>query len=191
MSLNFTAIDFETANGTRGSVCAVGAVKVKDGAVVDTFTSLVNPPDSGGFSSFNISIHGIRPEHVIDAPRWPVLWPDLLDFVGPDALVAHNAAFDRSVWKAACALTGLHDPEPPFYCTVKLARRLLALPSHKLPLVAKALDLPDFSHHDATADAQACALIGIELSRRSGIHSVQEFGNPVGMTPRSRTASKR
>jgi DNA polymerase III, epsilon subunit and related 3''-5'' exonucleases len=180
MSLNFTAIDFETANGHRGSACAVGAIKVEDGKIVKSMSSLINPPDKGGFSSFNIRIHGITPEAVMTAPTWPELWPTLVEFIGDDALVAHNAAFDRSVWRGACDLSGIFGSEPDWFCTVKLARRVLRLPSNKLPLVAAALDLPTFQHHDATADAKACALIGIEISKREGFQSVHDFGDPVG-----------
>ena len=51
MAVDFVAIDFETANGFRGSACAVGLVRVRDGAVVDTYASLLQPP--AGFDHFD------------------------------------------------------------------------------------------------------------------------------------------
>lgn len=184
--LNYTAIDFETANSTQGSVCAVGMIKVRDGEVWDTKSSLVKPPDGGYFNPFNIKIHGIRPTDVVRSPTWLELWPTVQEFVGDDALVAHNAAFDRSVWRGACELSAIEHPVPPFYCTMRLARRVLALPSARLPLVASALGIPPFSHHDATADALACAQIGIELAGREGFLRVEDFGTLVGGTKQSR-----
>lgn len=191
--LDFTAIDFETANQNPASVCAVGLIKVRGGEVVEQASSLVQNPDGGPFNYFNIQVHGIRPADVASAPSWIELWPDLREFVAGDFLLAHNAAFDRGVWAAACATTGIADPVPPFYCTLRLARRVLALPSNRLPLVAQALEVPAFQHHDATADALACAQIGIELARREGYHRIEDFGTLVGAraarSPRSPRSS--
>lgn len=191
MALDFTAIDFETANGNRASACAVAVVKVRDGEIVDSLSSLIRPPADMGFSSFNIRIHGIRPADVQGAPGWSDLFPQLQSFIGDDGLVAHNAAFDRGVWMGTSEAAAIPYSEPNFYCTVKLARRILKLPSHRLPLVAEALNLPTFRHHDATEDAVACALIGIELSKREGLSSVSEFGPPVGAAKRRMTPNGR
>lgn len=184
--LNFTAIDFETANQNSGSVCAVGLIKVQDGEVVDTASSLVRNPDGGPFNYFNTRVHGITAADVSDAPSWRDLWPRIVDFVGEDSLLAHNAAFDRRVWQAACELSQLRAPNATFYCTLRLARRVLQLPSNRLPLVVQALDLPAFAHHDATADALACAQIGIELSHREGYSRIEEFDTKVGARSRRR-----
>ncbi len=178
--LDFTAIDFETANGSRGSACAVALVRVRGGAVVDQLDTLIRPVDGGGFSGFNIRIHGIRPADVSDAPTWEELWPQVASFVGADALLAHNASFDRGVWRATSELGGLAAAEPEFHCTVRLSRRFLDLPSHRLPLVAKALGLPPFAHHQAAADALTCASIGIELAKREGLQTIADFGAQLG-----------
>lgn len=187
--LHFTAIDFETANGRRGSACAVGLIKVRDGQIVDSASTLLRPIDGGGFNGFNIGIHGIRPADVVGAPTWAEYYSQLQDFVGTDALVAHNAPFDRSVWNGCCQLAGIAEPTPDFYCTVRLARRYLDLPSAKLPLVVQALQLPTFKHHDATADAQACAQIAIELGSRFHFTSIGDLGAPVGQTSNRRRGS--
>ena len=96
--LDFTAIDFETANGFRGSPCAVGAVRVRDGVMVDRAEWLIRPPV--GFDRFdprNVRIHGITEDRVLDAPRFAQVYDELADFVGTDVLAAHNAGFDVGV----------------------------------------------------------------------------------------------
>lgn len=188
--LNFTAIDFETANQHAASVCAVGLIKVRDGAVVETVSSLVRNPDGGPFNRFNTRVHGITAADVAGSPDWRDLWPGVLSFVGADALLAHNAGFDRRVWYAACEASQIRAHEVPFYCTLRLARRVLGLPSNRLPLVVEALGLPVFSHHDATADALACAQVGIELASREGYASVEEFDTQVGVRSRKSPARR-
>ncbi|KAB2222924.1 DNA polymerase III subunit epsilon, partial [Staphylococcus aureus] len=51
----FVALDFETANGKRTSICSVGMVKVIDSQITETFHTLVNPQDY--FSQQNIKVH--------------------------------------------------------------------------------------------------------------------------------------
>ena len=104
--LDFTAIDFETANSKRASVCAVGATRVRDGRIVERFNQLVHPPlGYDEFNQWNIRVHHIHPEDVAQSPSWPEVAPRLSAFIGSDTLVAHNANFDSSVMVAACEVT--------------------------------------------------------------------------------------
>lgn len=64
------AIDFETANEQRGSACSVGLAWIEDGKVTRVEERLIRPREMR-FSGMNIAIHGIRPEHVEDAPEFP------------------------------------------------------------------------------------------------------------------------
>ncbi len=140
--LNFTAIDFETANSKRGSVCAVGLAKVRDGVVVDSESWLIQPPQSvSEFAPRNMQVHGIRAVDVLMALRWPESLRRIRAYAEKDSFVAHNASFDRSLLRGACAESRLIEPEDPFHCSVDLARRLLNLEVNKLPHVAKALGL--------------------------------------------------
>ena len=92
MALDFVAIDFETANSFPGSACAVGLVRVTNGEVVDRQMRLIKPvprdwnpkkqPLRSLFDRYNVMIHGISPEDVIDAPPWHEVWPGLLDYAG-------------------------------------------------------------------------------------------------------------
>ena len=69
MSLDFTAIDFETANSYRGSPCSVGLVKVRDGQIADESGTLIRPPAGfDHFDRFNTSVHNITTEIITDAP---------------------------------------------------------------------------------------------------------------------------
>ena len=79
MPLDFTAIDFETANGSRASACSVGLVKVRDGRVVDKTGWLIRPPAGHDeFAPWNITIHGITADMVAEAAGWADQLDDLL-----------------------------------------------------------------------------------------------------------------
>lgn len=167
--LSFTAIDFETANAKRESVCAVGMTKVRDGVIVADWYSLVKPPRGYDlFNHFNIRVHGIRPDDVVHSPGWDDIHDEVCSFIDGDDLVAHNAPFDRSVYSRACSCLLLDDPGHHWHDTLAAARRFLTLPDYKLPTVVRALALDDFQHHHAAADARQAALVAVELARVSG-----------------------
>src|SRR5690606_35439674 len=137
--LDFTAIDFETANSSNASACAVGLTRVRNGEVVAQTGWLIRPPAGHDrFFEVNIGIHGIEPHHVAGAPTWAEQLPALTDFVGDDVLVAHNAGFDTRVLRSACEATGQDCPPYSYVCSLQVARRSYELPSYRLPLVAAA-----------------------------------------------------
>ena len=174
--MSFTALDFETANSDRASVCAVGAVRVRDGVVVDTLRSLVRPPEGyADFERINVSIHGITAADVTDAPQWPTVFAKLMAFAGSDVIVAHNAAFDMSVLLNACGVTDIDWPELDSFCTMRLAKAVLTVPSYSLPWVVDHLGLGAFDHHDPLEDARASAQVLVSLSRRLGADSIAEL----------------
>lgn len=178
--LSFTAIDFETANPKRASVCAVGVVKVRDGVVVDSLDTLVQPPPGHeSFGSINVGVHGITAWDVVGAPTWDVVYPKLAEFVGGDTLVAHNASFDRSVWTQASEVYGISVARSQWLCTRDTAKSVLDLASYRLPDVSRALNIAAHDHHDAGADARQCALVLVELSRRLGPDGVGLLGQHV------------
>lgn len=159
--LDFTAIDFETANRQRASVCAVGLARVRGGVIVATDSWLVVPPTGADdFDAGNIRVHGIRPR---DVRRTGIDWRQSLArieaFRGGSALIAHNASFDQSVYAESCRALGLTPPSTRWEDTLRIARQHLSLPDHKLPTVAEHLGLASFQHHDAAADAEVCARI--------------------------------
>jgi DNA polymerase III epsilon subunit-like protein len=181
MSFSFTSIDFETANARRGSVCSVGLTKVVDGVVTASTSWLIAPPDGGDFDAYSVGIHGITADDVQDAPDWASSLPRILNFVDGDVVVAHNAAFDAGVLRAACDFAGLAWPTVDYTCTLVLSRALLDLPAYKLPWVAEALAIPSFDHHEAGADATAAALIAIALAESRGAITIQDLVAHAGL----------
>jgi DNA polymerase-3 subunit epsilon len=179
--LNFTAIDFETANGSRASACQVGLTKVRDGRVVETAGWLIRPPAGhDDFLEWNTRIHGITADDVIDALGWDEQIEDLIGFAGEDVLVAHNASFDMGVLRTACEVTRYELPAYRYACTLQVARKVYSLPSYRLPVAAEAAGFFGFAHHDAVADALACAHILIDAARRSGAGDIDELSALIG-----------
>lgn len=186
MPLDFTAIDFETANSSSASVCAVGLARVRSGRVVARAGWLIRPPAGyDQFLEFNTRIHGIRASDVTDAMTWSEQLGDLCAFAGADVLVAHNAGFDMSVLRRACAATGDSPPPYRYLCTVHLARASYTLDSYRLPIAAAAAGFTDLIHHDPTSDAEACAHIVIDTARRHGITDVHDLAAAVGVRMRT------
>ncbi|KAM9861641.1 3'-5' exonuclease [Leucobacter sp. BZR 635] len=180
MPIDFTAIDFETANGHPSSACSVGLARVRDGVVVDRANWLIKPPvKHSQFLSLNIRIHGITPDMVRNAPTWGEQFEDLLGFIGDDVAVAHNASFDMGVIRAACAEAVVPTPRLKYLCSVQVSRKTYDLPSHRLPLSAAAAGYGEFAHHEALADAEACASIIIDSARR---HEAADVASLVKLT---------
>lgn len=164
---NFVAIDVETANRYPTSVCAIGAVKVRDGVIVDKFYRLVRPEPNFYYRHFTENIHGINREMTDSAPLFATLWPMLNLFIEGLPLVAHNKAFDERCLRECCRYYGIMWPDFPFYCTLTGARttipRQLCGGSYSLPYVADFLGIPFDNHHNALADAGACAKIAMTI----------------------------
>jgi len=180
--LDFTAIDFETANGSAASACSVGLVKVRDGQIVDRIGWFIQPPlGHDHFVDWNIRIHGITPEMVEGAPSWTEQLVELMAFTGDDILVAHNAGFDMGVIKSACAATGVATPAYSYVCSLQVARKTYTLDSYRLPVVAMAAGFEDFAHHDAVADSEACAAIMIHAAERYGAIDMVELAAMSGV----------
>lgn len=181
MPLDFTAIDFETANNSAASACSVGMVKVRDGRVVDSAYWLIKPPfGHDAFLEWNVRIHGIMEVDVADALLWSEQLPDLVSFAENDTLVAHNAGFDMGVIRAACAASYLPTPDYDYLCSLQVARRTYSLDSYRLPSAAFAAGYEDFQHHNALADAEACAAIIVHAAQRHGAADVAELAEVAG-----------
>lgn len=159
---DFAAIDFETANGQRCSVCSVGIIIVRDGVEVDRFYSLIKPTPNY-YSYWTTQIHGLTRSDTDSAPTFPEVWAAIAPRIQGLPLVAHNKAFDESCLKAVFAQYGMVYPGYDFYCTLVASRRRLKLPSHQLHVVADACGFTLENHHNALADAEACAAIALEL----------------------------
>ncbi|MDE6301365.1 MAG: 3'-5' exonuclease [Muribaculaceae bacterium] len=161
---DFIAIDVETANFEPSSICAVGAVKVVDGLIVDRRYSLVRPePDY--YSYRCVKVHGITAQDTFDAPSFGSVWTAWADWLEGYTLVAHNAAFDSKCIAHACRVYQLDVPEK-WLCTLVAARKQisrLVLPSKSLDSLCDFFGIPLHQHHNALDDATACAKLAIIL----------------------------
>lgn len=97
MNNSFTAIDFETSQGKRWSICQIGLVRIESGITKDSLSFLIQPPANYYWSSFT-DIHGIGPEQTIDAPTFDIVWSQIAPFINGQNVVAHNGfVFDFPV----------------------------------------------------------------------------------------------
>ncbi len=145
---SFTAIDFETAQGKRWSICQVGLVRVENGIVTKTINLLVQPPDNYYFPR-NVEIHGITARQTAKSPTFVSIWNEIKHFIENQTVVAHNGAFDFSCLSQTLEYYGLPQAEYNKECTYKIYGKDLATlcREHKIKL----------NHHDALSDAMACA----------------------------------
>ena len=157
----FAAIDFETANPRADSACALGAVIVEDGRIVDRIYELIRPATP----EFTFTaVHGLTWAHVHAAPTFGEIWPRIQARIGAvQFLAAHNAPFDRRVLSGCCATYSLPPVPHPFVCTVTVARRVWDIRPTRLPDVCRRLGIA-LRHHHADSDAEACARIVIAAS---------------------------
>ncbi len=176
MALDFVAIDFETANGSPASPCAVGLERVRNGQIQESLSKRFQPPfPHNWFHEGNIRVHGIRPEDVSDAPNWEDVLPDLLLFTEGLPFIAHNASFDMGVLRAAASEVNFDLPDLSYGCSLLMARKSYNLESYRLNAVAYAIGHEEFNHHDALADADACARIVIHMANRHDADSLAEL----------------
>lgn len=182
MAEAWTSIDFETANDSAASACAVGLVKVRDGVAVAERAWLVRPPlGHDEFGEFHTSIHGLTAADVVDAPDWHEVLPQLLDFVGDDLLVAHNADFDVTVLRAVAAEMAVVLPPVEHLCTLLLARASLELPSYRLNHLVEHFGGSLENHHDALADSRAVLEVVAGMLAATGAPDLRALATTHGI----------
>jgi len=173
--MNFIAIDFETANFKRQSVCSVGIVIVKNFEVVKTITKLIKPTPNY-YERINMSIHGIKPEMTKDKQTFKELWPELKPYIENNNIIAHNASFDLSALRYVLDTYEIEYPNLEYYCSMLTAKKLLpGLINYQLPTVCKYFNINNLNHHEATSDALACANIFIQICKANNIQSFSEL----------------
>lgn len=168
-------LDFETTGlspnmGDRA--IEIGAVKLVNGEVVDTFQQLMNP----GFrvSSFIEGYTGITNNMLAGAPSCEEVMAEFRDFIADDNLVAHNASFDKRFLDGELERIGLAY-QGHFACSLLVSRRLnQEAPSHKLGDLVRFKNIDnDGVFHRALADSQMTAklwLMMIDEMEQQGIH---------------------
>lgn len=173
--LNFIAIDFETATGSRASICEAGICEVHDGLIVDTCSWLVQPPFNQ-YSYFNTLIHGIRPEDTAGSPAFPEVWQHIARRLeATPVLVAHNAAFDMSCIRGSLEYYGLPKPRATYYCSLRAARHIYDFPCNKLDYLCNQFEINCDNHHRAGDDARMCARLFLREIKDAGWCQLEEM----------------
>ena len=162
--LNFAAIDFETANNERSSVCSVGIVIVRDGKIVDKFYSLIKP-EPEYYNYWCSQVHGLSLDDTMEAPVFADVWAQIEPMIEGLPLVAHNKAFDESCLKAVFRVYQMDYPDYEFHCTCIASRKVWPEGPHNLDIIAARCGYDLENHHHALADAEACAAIAIKILR--------------------------
>ena len=160
---DFVAIDFETANNERSSVCSVGIIIVRNGEFVDSFYSLIQP-EPNYYNYWCTQVHGLTKNDTENAPIFPEVWKQIESKIKDLPLVAHNKAFDESCLKAVFRCYQMDYPDYEFYCTCIASRK--AFPdaeNHQLHTISELCGYHLENHHHALADAEACAAIAIKI----------------------------
>lgn len=154
---DFVALDVETANQNRYTICSIGMVRFKYGEILDSYYQLINPDES--FSLANIHVHGIQEHEVISSPRFYDITKQIEDFIGGRPVVAHNATFDMGALKDNFNRYGLEIPAFKYACSYQLARAVRKnFYNYKLSTIANYYGIP-LTHHDALSVAKAAGLI--------------------------------
>lgn len=173
--LNFIAIDFETATGSRASICEAGICVVRDGQIAETRSWLVQPVDND-YNYWNIQVHGITPEDTWDAPEFPEVWTEITAYLKDcPVLVAHNAAFDMSCIRQSLDLYGLEKPDAAYYCSMRAARRVYNFECHTLGFLCHRFDIPVHNHHRAGDDAEMCARVFLRTLKDAGCTTLEDM----------------
>lgn len=181
LSDRWVAIDFETATPAADSACALGVAVIDGTTVVRTASWLIQPPANEYFWACT-RVHGITEDDTAQSLEFGELWPEVQPFLESGRLLAHNAPFDARVLSALIGRHGLDAPPLEIACTVAMARKAMPhLRDHKLPSVCDECGITLTQHHDAAADALACAKVALGCVERAGAWSVAEALELLGV----------
>ena len=174
----FVVFDIETT-GLSNKTCKIteiGAVKIKNGKVIEKYNTFVNPECP--IPEEIVKLTSITDEMVADAPLISEVLPEFFEFVGDRLLIAHNADFDTGFIRAAALSLGL-EFKNPYLDTVALSRYINPeLKNHKLDTIADHYKLGSFNHHRACDDAEMLAMIFfvmIEMLQKIDINSFSDL----------------
>lgn len=164
--VDFVVIDVETACSRVSSICQIGIVGFKDGSEVFEYETLLDP--CGEFSTLNMRIHGISPDHVADAPTFAAVHPLVDRHLAGRITVAHSL-FDKGALDAACRVHDRRPIETKWLDSVRVAKRAWPhLSSHPLNALSRFLGVRH-KHHEALSDARAAGMVIVRAIEHTGI----------------------
>jgi DNA polymerase III subunit epsilon len=166
--MDFVAIDVETANPDRSSICQIGLASFKKGELLDEWKTYVNPEDF--FEGLNVSIHGIDESTVKGAPKLSEIANKLYSSLDGNITVCHNH-FDRVSIRRAFNKYGIRQPENTWLdsaCVAKRAWKEFAYQGYSLKNICKFLGY-NFNHHDALEDAKAAGYVMLKAMEHTSL----------------------
>ena len=179
--MNFITIDFETASSARNSPCEIGLTFVEDNKIIETKSWLIKPINDK-FDYFNVLIHGIRPEHVVNKPEFNELWFEIKPLIDNQLLIAHNAGFDISVLRKTLETYNLPFPTLNYSCSYIFSKKIWqGLPAYDLKSLCRKNNI-DFNHHRAGEDSRATALLSLKAFEYAGITNIDDFPEKLKVT---------
>ena len=165
---------------TQEAITEIGAVRLKNGEIVETFQTFVDPERR--LTPEIIGLTGITDDMLRGAPKLKDALTAVLAFAGNAPLAAHNAEFDISFIRAGCRKCSIPF-EPTYIDTLILAQNLLpGLGKYKLDIVAEHLQLPQFNHHRASDDAVPVAQMLTKffpMLEERGVTRLQQINNEM------------
>ena len=165
---------------TQEAITEIGAVRLRNGEIVETFQTFVDPERR--LTPEIIGLTGITDDMLRGAPKLKDALTAFLAFAGNAPLAAHNAEFDISFIRAGCRKCGIPF-EPTYIDTLILAQNLLpGLGKYKLDIVADHLQLPQFNHHRASDDAVPVAQMLTKffpMLEERGVTRLQQINNEM------------
>jgi DNA polymerase-3 subunit epsilon len=179
--MDFIALDFETANHQRESVCEIGIALVREGKVHEQLSWLVRPRNNW-FNTMNTRIHGINAQRVAEKPEFDELWQEVLrPYFEKANVVAHNASFDLSVLRHVLAQYELPFPALNYTCSLQVARRAWrGFPAYGLGALSERFGI-SLNHHAAGSDAEASARILLRAMEEHRLSRFEDLESAFGL----------
>lgn len=179
--MDFITLDFETATSQRHSPCEIGLTFVRNNEIVDTKSWLIKPINNE-YDSFNILIHGIKPEDTHNSPEFNEIWSEIRPLLENSFIIAHNASFDISVLRKTLELYQLPFPTLNYSCSYIFSKKVWeGLPAYDLKTLCKLNKIP-LNHHRAGADSKATAELVLKAFEIADVKSINDFPEKLKTT---------
>lgn len=166
---SFVVLDIENPNSRGNSICAIGMLIVKDGALVRKEYSLINPEDR--FDRTNSEITGITESMVLNSPTLKDYWPEIDSLLSSNVIIGHNIKYDLSVLSKALYRYNMPVPTFRYLCTLELSRSLFSASSYKLSNLLGSIGV-SYDEHNALADAEAAYTLLSYLNSNFDLSSI-------------------
>ena len=165
-TVDFVALDVETANRNAGSICQIGLAAFKDGVLIREWASLINPEEEFHFS--NIRIHGLTATDVAGAPTLPEVAGTLRNWLNQQVVVCHTM-FDQQALTKGFTKYRLPRLDCHWLDSCRVARKTWDSPDGYGLKAICGLIGHTFQHHDALEDAKAAGALMLAAGRKTGL----------------------